>query len=111
MSIRIGLCASGLAQALRRLAGMSDEHGFDVSLQVFPVFEPTHNPLSLEHRRVVRMESRRLGFGHLDLQAAFNDCWERDGLQLGLDLLHPTVAGHRCAADASVEFLADAYRR
>ena len=93
--------------AFSRLAGLSDAHSFHVLVDVFPVFEATRNPRSLEHRRIVREESARLGFLFLDLQGAFDACHDRDSAPLGLDVLHPTATGHRCAADATARFITD----
>lgn len=86
--------------ALRELARLSRQEGFEVLLAVFPylpkLYEPEH---AREHTRLERL-ARDLGFHHLDLRPAFQGCQSGGSDRLRFDRYHPTKAGHRCAAEA-----------
>jgi lysophospholipase L1-like esterase len=86
--------------SLRELAKLSRREGFAVLLAVFPYLPKLYE---LEHAREhTRLEAlaRELGFRHLDLRPALQDCRAGESVRLRFDRYHPTAAGHRCAAEA-----------
>ncbi len=89
-----------VGRSLRELAKLSERHGFEVLLAVFPYlpkpYEPEH---ARQHARLERL-ARELGFHHFDLRPAFQDCRASDSGRLRFDRYHPTAAGHRCAAES-----------
>ena len=86
--------------ALRELAGLSREHGFEVLLAVFPYLPKPYEEIhAREHARLAE-RARELGFHHLDLRPAFKACREGTREKIGFDRYHPTPVGHRCAARA-----------
>jgi lysophospholipase L1-like esterase len=88
------------APAFARLAELSRQHGFAVQVVVFPRFgKLLHYRFAAQNEEVAAF-SRRHGFEHLDLVAAFQDCFRAATSPLGLDSFHPTAEGHRCAARA-----------
>lgn len=89
--------------ALRELAGLSRQHGFEVLLAVFPYLpKPFEEKHAREHAWLAE-RARELGFHHLDLRPAFRACREGTREKIGFDRYHPTPAGHRCAARALEE--------
>ncbi len=87
--------------SLRELSGLARERPFDVLFAVFPVLPHLNDPrYAKDHAELERL-SAELGFTHLDLRSAFRECRSKGGQErLGLDLFHPSAAGHRCAGEA-----------
>lgn len=86
--------------SLRELAELSERHGFEVLLAVFPYLpKPYEREHAREHDRMERL-ARELGFHHLDLRPAFQACRAGGSEKLRFDRYHPTAAGHRCAAES-----------
>jgi lysophospholipase L1-like esterase len=86
--------------ALRELAALSREHGFEVLLAVFPYLPKPYDERHAREHAWLAERARELGFHHLDLRPAFRACREESRERLGFDRYHPTPAGHRCAARA-----------
>lgn len=86
--------------SLRELAELAREERFRVLLAVFPVLPNFFDRDYAQRHDDLDRLSEDLGFSHLDLRYPFRKCrteWRR---YMGLDLYHPTAAGHRCAAEA-----------
>ena len=81
--------------ALIKLAQLSDDHGFDVLVAVFPRLRKPRESDPEEYEWIAAL-SKRLGFQHLDLGQAFASC--RKAGQVSHDSLHPNARGHACAA-------------
>ena len=75
-----------------RLMDLSVKHGFQVLLAFFPWQDGDR---AEDFERVARIAADR-GFHYLDLRPAFQVC----GKGTMLDPIHPSAAGHACAADA-----------
>lgn len=100
-----------VAESFDHLGRLAREHGFEVLVVVFPRF----GNLLQEYRWAEQHElpaegSRRNGFDHLDLVAAFQECRRAAQGPLAHDRYHPTGRGHRCAARAVAEHLLDRFR-
>lgn len=93
--------------ALDRLASLSQRHGFDVALVLFPRFgnlDRYPEESAAEHSLVTGMAEER-EFAALDLLPAFRACRRKIGEPLALDSYHPTAVGHDCAARAISSWL------
>ncbi|HXI04070.1 MAG TPA: SGNH/GDSL hydrolase family protein [Candidatus Saccharimonadales bacterium] len=87
----------------QELGRLARERGFKVLVAVFPDFRNlTDYPFPYEHRRVRRL-SREAGLEFLDLLPVFQECEKNTNGPIAFDRFHPTVPGHRCAAEAIAE--------
>jgi lysophospholipase L1-like esterase len=87
------------AVAFERLGGLSAREGFRVIVAAFPSVD-FDMPRDIElARRQVRGLAETHRFDFLDLVPAFEAC-EASGASTMLDGLHPSEAGHACAAEA-----------
>lgn len=86
--------------SLRELAKLAREERFQVLLAVFPVLPNFFDRNYAQRHDDLDRLSTDLGFSHLDLRDPFRICRIERRRYMGLDLYHPTAAGHRCAAEA-----------
>lgn len=86
--------------SLRDLAVIGRRERFQVLLAVFPVLPNFFDRDYTGHHAHLGRLSAELGFAHLDLRSAFRTCRTERRRYMGLDLYHPTAAGHLCAAEA-----------
>jgi hypothetical protein len=101
-----------VTRALGTLRDLSRRHGFRVLLVVFPLMEngPDASYAAYKwaeiHDRVIEA-STRLEFSTLDLLAVFSE-WRPSELKVEpLDRVHPNSLGHRVAARAIADKLAE----
>ena len=101
-----------VAESFGELARLSHEHRFEVLVAVFPrlVRKLWSYRFAGQHEFVRRL-SEQNGFHHLDLLEGFRRCREVSDEPLGVDNLHPSVYGHRCAAEAMAQEILAQVRR
>lgn len=97
---------------MRELARLARERRFEVLVVVFPliVFSQQPYPQREEHAWVTRV-AKENGFHVLDLLKPFQQCSRESAQPFGRDTVHPSVEGHRCAAEAMAAHLLDAVPR
>ena len=88
---------------LREIEDLSRREGFEVLLVILPFRFQVEgdDPMRVPQDRLIEF-SGRIGLPVLDLLPVFR---ERRGEDLFLDTNHPTVAGHRLAAESICEYL------
>jgi len=87
------------------LAGLSEHHGFDVLVVVFPWLDGLQEYSRFEDHRWVARLSARHGFHHLDLLPALVECERHYGHSVAADEVHPNALGHRCAGLAIADYI------
>jgi lysophospholipase L1-like esterase len=100
------LTAEELEAPFGELADLARVDGFQVLVAVFPRFQRLHEYAWEAEHRILAEASRQHGFLHLDLLPGYRDCAFASALQLSSDEWHPSAYGHRCAARAMADFIA-----
>ena len=101
------LTAEEIDAAFGELADLARINDFQVLVAVFPRFQgPSEYAWKAEHQLLAEA-SRQYGFLHLDLLPDYRDCETASPLQISSDEWHPSAHGHRCAARAMADFIAE----
>jgi lysophospholipase L1-like esterase len=101
------LTAEELDAPFRELADLARVNDFRVLVAVFPRFQHLSEYAWDAEHQLLAEASRQHGFLHLDLLPGYRDCAFASTLQLSSDEWHPSAYGHRCAARAMADFIAD----
>lgn len=94
------------AQYFPVLQQLAETHGFRVVVAIFPALDDLDNYAHLdEHRRIAELAAQS-GFERTDLLAPFRSCRAATGEAQGIDIYHPSKAGHACAGKTLAETIA-----
>ncbi|HEY8020705.1 MAG TPA: SGNH/GDSL hydrolase family protein [Thermoanaerobaculia bacterium] len=96
-----------VAEYFGELAALSRQHRFAVLVAVFPRFVRSFGYYRFgEQHAFVRELARRNGFHLADLLAPYARCRAAASEPISVDTFHPSVYGHRCAAEALAAVIA-----
>jgi lysophospholipase L1-like esterase len=102
---RIALLSRDLVEvSLHELGRLAATHGFRAIVAVFPLFGELDPYPHGAYHDTLKAIAADAGLGYVDLLPAFQEC-AREG-PVALDVLHPSAAGHRCAARALADAIA-----
>lgn len=96
-----------VAESVSKLASLSNSHGFQVLIVVFPHFTDRtfENYAFGEQHAFIRGIAEEQNLLILDLLPAYKACRKQTPKSLNRDNLHPNARGHTCAANAITEFI------
>jgi len=93
-----------VAQYFGVLAELAHQQHFDVLVAVFPRFVKSFGYYRFgEQHAFVRDLAQRNGFDLVDLLEPYARCRDASAEPISVDYFHPSVYGHRCAAEALAE--------
>ena len=87
-------------ESLRRLQEMGRRTGFGVLVAIFPRFDDIRHYAQEALHAEIRRAAEGAGLRALDLLPAFQACAAASAEPVSVDVLHPSIRGHACAADA-----------
>ena len=101
-----------VAEYANELGLLSESHGFQVLVVVFPLFtNRSFTPYAFhDDHSFIREIAMEQDFLFLDLLPAYTACAKETKKSLHQDNMHPNRRGHTCAANAITEFILEIQR-
>lgn len=106
------IAANSGEAALSELRALSEKHGFEVRVVIFPSFRNLLNyQAHATHQQIQQLASAQ-GFEVLDLLGPLQQCEQNlaqsgEGRHVFMDIWHPNAIGHQCSADAIIQWLGE----
>lgn len=99
---------------LAELGRLQEEHRFQTLIASFPLLlnlDQPYGPRWESERLAIIRLSEQYGLNHLDLLPPFRACELESDEKISFEGLHPNATGHRCAAEAVAEHIAQSLPR